>query len=202
IQAVGAMAIGTETIDPVHMLVGPGNAFVAEAKRQLFGRVGIDLFGVPADRRPDALFVTNDHMAFVAVDVIRHELGLSIPGNVSVVGIDDVPLSAWLSYNLTTLRQRAKLMVEETVKALLAQPEDYARDLIAREGGPDVCVPPLTRANDVVGPLHRVGQPQGMGSTPRGYPDPDHERGFYRDPGGLRPWRKPVRSRRVGDAAF
>ena len=44
IQAVGAMAIGTETIDPVHMLVGPGNAFVAEAKRQLFGRVGIDLF--------------------------------------------------------------------------------------------------------------------------------------------------------------
>ncbi len=44
IQAVGAMAIGTETIEPVHMLVGPGNAFVAEAKRQLFGRVGIDLF--------------------------------------------------------------------------------------------------------------------------------------------------------------
>lgn len=49
IQAVGAMAIGTETIKPVHMLVGPGNAFVAEAKRQLFGRVGIDLFAGPTE---------------------------------------------------------------------------------------------------------------------------------------------------------
>jgi sulfopropanediol 3-dehydrogenase len=48
-QAVGAMAIGTETIEPVHMLVGPGNAFVAEAKRQLFGRVGIDLFAGPTE---------------------------------------------------------------------------------------------------------------------------------------------------------
>jgi sulfopropanediol 3-dehydrogenase len=49
IQAVGAMALGTETIAPVHMLVGPGNAFVAEAKRQLFGRVGIDLFAGPTE---------------------------------------------------------------------------------------------------------------------------------------------------------
>ncbi len=49
IQAVGAMALGTESIDPVHMLVGPGNAFVAEAKRQLFGRVGIDLFAGPTE---------------------------------------------------------------------------------------------------------------------------------------------------------
>ena len=48
-QAVGAMAIGTETIKPVDMLVGPGNAFVAEAKRQLFGRVGIDLFAGPTE---------------------------------------------------------------------------------------------------------------------------------------------------------
>lgn len=49
IQAVGAMAIGTQTIDPVDILVGPGNAFVAEAKRQLFGRVGIDLFAGPTE---------------------------------------------------------------------------------------------------------------------------------------------------------
>lgn len=48
-QAVGAMALGTETIKPVDMLVGPGNAFVAEAKRQLFGRVGIDLFAGPTE---------------------------------------------------------------------------------------------------------------------------------------------------------
>ena len=49
IQAVGAMALGTETIQSVDMLVGPGNAFVAEAKRQLYGRVGIDLFAGPTE---------------------------------------------------------------------------------------------------------------------------------------------------------
>lgn len=49
VQAVGAMALGTESIAPVDMLVGPGNAFVAEAKRQLFGRVGIDLFAGPTE---------------------------------------------------------------------------------------------------------------------------------------------------------
>lgn len=49
VQAIGAMAIGTETIKPVDILVGPGNAFVAEAKRKLFGRVGIDLFAGPTE---------------------------------------------------------------------------------------------------------------------------------------------------------
>ena len=49
IQAIGAMALGTESIEPVHMLVGPGNAYVAEAKRQLYGRVGIDLFAGPTE---------------------------------------------------------------------------------------------------------------------------------------------------------
>ncbi|MFC3122473.1 histidinol dehydrogenase [Agaribacter flavus] len=49
VQAVAAMAIGTESIAPVDMIVGPGNAFVAEAKRQLFGRVGIDLFAGPTE---------------------------------------------------------------------------------------------------------------------------------------------------------
>ncbi|WP_413813463.1 histidinol dehydrogenase [Devosia sp. Leaf420] len=49
VQAIGAMALGTETIAPVDMLVGPGNAFVAEAKRQLYGRVGIDLFAGPTE---------------------------------------------------------------------------------------------------------------------------------------------------------
>jgi len=49
VQAVGAMALGTETIESVDMIVGPGNAFVAEAKRQLFGRVGIDLLAGPTE---------------------------------------------------------------------------------------------------------------------------------------------------------
>ena len=66
IQGVGAMALGTQTIRPVDMLVGPGNAFVAEAKRQLFGRVGIDLFAGPtetmviADDTVDAEMVATD----------------------------------------------------------------------------------------------------------------------------------------------
>ncbi|MGI4807647.1 MAG: histidinol dehydrogenase [Janthinobacterium lividum] len=49
VQAIAAMAIGTETIAPVDMIVGPGNAYVAEAKRQLFGRVGIDLLAGPTE---------------------------------------------------------------------------------------------------------------------------------------------------------
>ena len=59
-QAVGAMAIGTETITPVDMIVGPGNAFVAEAKRQLYGRVGIDLFAGPTETM------------IIADDIIKH----------------------------------------------------------------------------------------------------------------------------------
>ena len=86
-----------------------------QAARNMFDR---------ADR-PDAVFVANDHMAFVVMDVIRHELGLSVPGDVSVVGYDDVPPAAWLAYDLTTVRQRANLMVEETVRVLLAHIENF-----------------------------------------------------------------------------
>ncbi|MDJ0396789.1 histidinol dehydrogenase, partial [Rhodococcus sp. G-MC3] len=66
VQAVAAMALGTETIRPVNMLAGPGNAFVAEAKRQLFGQVGIDLFAGPtevliiADAQADPFFIAVD----------------------------------------------------------------------------------------------------------------------------------------------
>ncbi|MFC0447962.1 histidinol dehydrogenase [Rhodococcus jostii] len=49
VQAVAALALGTETVDPVSILTGPGNAYVAEAKRQLFGEVGIDLFAGPTE---------------------------------------------------------------------------------------------------------------------------------------------------------
>ena len=68
VQAVTAMAIGTDTIKPVDMLVGPGNAYVAEAKRQLFGRVGIDLFAGPTE-----ILVIADETAdveMVAVDLL------------------------------------------------------------------------------------------------------------------------------------
>lgn len=68
IQAVAAMAVGTETIRPVNMIAGPGNAFVAEAKRQLFGEVGIDLFAGPTE-----ILVVADEFAdpfIVAVDLL------------------------------------------------------------------------------------------------------------------------------------
>ena len=76
------------------------------------------MFDVAPDQRPDAVFVANDHMAFAAMDVIRFELGLNVPEDVSVVGYDDVPPAGWPAYNLTTIRQRANLMVAETVDAL------------------------------------------------------------------------------------
>ncbi len=68
VQAVAALALGTETIDPVNMIAGPGNAFVAEAKRQLFGQVGIDLFAGPTET-----LIVADHTAdpfIVAVDLL------------------------------------------------------------------------------------------------------------------------------------
>lgn len=66
VQAIASMALGTQTVDPVDIVVGPGNAYVAEAKRQLFGRVGIDLLAGPtevlivADETADAEMVATD----------------------------------------------------------------------------------------------------------------------------------------------
>ncbi|ART71828.1 histidinol dehydrogenase [Mycobacterium dioxanotrophicus] len=68
VQAIGALALGTETIDPVNLLTGPGNAYVAEAKRQLFGEVGIDLFAGPTE-----VLIIADHTAdpfVVAADLL------------------------------------------------------------------------------------------------------------------------------------
>jgi sulfopropanediol 3-dehydrogenase len=113
IQAVAALAIGTETIEPVHMLTGPGNAFVAEAKRQLFGEVGIDLFAGPTE----VLIVADEHAdAFiVAVDLLSQvehgpdspailittsaELGRAVIGHVDTLLVDmptrDFAGAAW-----------------------------------------------------------------------------------------------------------
>ncbi|MEV6588726.1 histidinol dehydrogenase [Streptomyces acidicola] len=68
VQAVAALALGTETIAPVNILTGPGNAYVAEAKRQLFGEVGIDLFAGPTE----TLIVADEHAdpLMVAVDLL------------------------------------------------------------------------------------------------------------------------------------
>ncbi|MFN3937951.1 MAG: LacI family DNA-binding transcriptional regulator [Gemmobacter sp.] len=80
---------------------------------------------------PDAIFVGNDHMAFAVMDTLRHELGLRVPDDVSVVGYDDVPMAAWPAYDLTTLRQPVNRMVEATVEMILARidGEDEPRKL-------------------------------------------------------------------------
>ena len=82
-----------------------------EAARRMFG----------TQDRPDAVFVANDHMAFAVMDVLRFELGLRVPEDVSVVGYDDVALASWPSYDLTTVRQPANRMVSAAVEALMAR---------------------------------------------------------------------------------
>ncbi|MBY4893544.1 LacI family DNA-binding transcriptional regulator [Rhodobacteraceae bacterium N5(2021)] len=83
--------------------------------------------------RPDAVFVANDHMAFAVMDVLRHDLGLRVPEDVSVIGYDDVPMARWKSYNLTTVRQPVRRMVSATVDLLLdriAAPDAEAQRLV------------------------------------------------------------------------
>jgi DNA-binding LacI/PurR family transcriptional regulator len=71
--------------------------------------------------RPDALFVANDHMAVAVMDVARHELGLAVPQDLSIVGYDDVGPARWTSYGITSMSQPLKRMVEATVNILMGQ---------------------------------------------------------------------------------
>ena len=96
--ALSAHALGEFSVD-----------IAKEAARKMFGC---------ADH-PDAVFVATDHMAFAVMDVLRGELGLRIPDDVSVVGYDDVPPAAWAAYDLTTVRQSANVMVQETVALMI-----------------------------------------------------------------------------------
>jgi DNA-binding LacI/PurR family transcriptional regulator len=107
----GLAAAGIEPFAVIDGLYDRGTA--ARAARGL----------VQGPDRPDAIFVGNDHMAFAVLDALRFEMGLSIPGDISVMGYDDVPMAAWPAYDLTTVRQPVRAMVEATVEALLAQIE-------------------------------------------------------------------------------
>lgn len=106
---------------------------LAERGQTLFARVvgGYSFAGAAAATRalfrrkpwPDAIFVANDHMAFSAMDVLRGELCLRIPDDVSIVGYDDVPEAGWGGYDLTTVAQPSEAMVEATVTILMDQIE-------------------------------------------------------------------------------
>lgn len=120
-------ALDAAGLSPFAMVDGMYSQEVAaKAARALF--VGPD--------RPDAIFVGNDHMAFAVMDTLRFELGLSVPGDVSIIGYDDVPLAAWASYNLTTIRQPVRRMVEATVEILLNQIEGETKPARIHIDGP------------------------------------------------------------------
>lgn len=119
-------------------------------KRETAAAAARELFS--GKDRPDAVFVGNDHMAFAVMDVLRFELKLDVPGDVSVVGYDDVPLASWPAYDLTTLRQPSNRMVEATVSTLLGWIE---------EGSSDV------RKIQIDGPL----MIRGSARIPQGWPD-------------------------------
>lgn len=70
---------------------------------------------------PDALFAANDLMAIAAMETVRHEFGLRVPSDVSVIGFDDVPMAAWPSHSLTTLQQPVELMVLKATELLMRQ---------------------------------------------------------------------------------
>jgi DNA-binding LacI/PurR family transcriptional regulator len=109
-----ADGLATRGLTPFAVLDGEFSRETASAMaRDLFGR---------ADR-PDAVFVGNDHMALAVMDVLRFELGLSVPEEVSVVGYDDVPIASWPAYDLTTVRQPLNHMVDVTVDSLIARIE-------------------------------------------------------------------------------
>jgi len=94
-----------------------------------------EIFSSKGDR-PDAVFVASDHMAFAVMDTLRHELGLRVPEDVSVVGFDNVPQAAWPSYQLTTVEQPLGPMIEATVDLL----QRHLRQ-DAGKGGDNVTVP-------------------------------------------------------------
>lgn len=74
-----------------------------------------------SDRRtpPDAMFCANDIIAIGALDAARHSLGLSVPGDVSIIGFDDIPAAAWPSHSLTTIRQPVDQMIDRTLALLV-----------------------------------------------------------------------------------
>ena len=76
------------------------------------------------ENRPEAIFVANDAMALVVMDVLRHEAGLKVPTDIAVVGYDDTPPARWPSYDLTSFSQPANEMVENTVHLLIHHMSD------------------------------------------------------------------------------
>jgi sulfopropanediol 3-dehydrogenase len=154
IQAVGAMALGTQTIEGVDMLVGPGNAYVAEAKRQLFGRVGIDLFAGPtetlviADESVDAEICATDLLGqaehgpdspailLTNSEVLAKETMAEVGRLLEVLPTARIARQAWETYGEVIVADSEEEMVRiadqlasEHVQVLTRDPEYFLRNM-------------------------------------------------------------------------
>ncbi|MED5121727.1 histidinol dehydrogenase [Priestia megaterium] len=154
IQAMASMAIGTETIQAVDMIVGPGNAFVAETKRQLFGRVGIDLFAGPtetliiADESADAEMIATDVLGQVehgptspgaiitTLQSLAEETLKEIERQVELLPTGDIAKVAWEDYGtlivVDTLEEaliEADKLAYEHVQVLTEDPDYFLKNM-------------------------------------------------------------------------
>lgn len=154
VQAIAAMALGTETIAPVDMLCGPGNAYVAEAKRQLFGRVGIDLFAGPteilviADETSDVEIIATDLLGqaehgpnspaicITTSKKIADGLDAEIQRQLKVLPTADVASVAWRDYgeiilvdSLEEAVVEADKLAAEHVEVLTKEPRYFLQHM-------------------------------------------------------------------------
>jgi sulfopropanediol 3-dehydrogenase len=153
-QAIAAMAFGTETIQPVDMLCGPGSAFIAEAKRQLFGKVGIDLFAGPteilviADETADAEMCATDLLGqaehgptspailITTSEKLAHETAAEIERQLAVLPTADVAGVAWRDYGQIILVEdideavrEADKIASEHVEVLTHEPDYFLQHM-------------------------------------------------------------------------
>ncbi len=146
VQAVGAMGLGTDAIAPVDMLVGPGNAYVAEAKRQLYGRVGIDLFAGPteilvvADETADAEMVATDLLGQAehgptspaTLITTSAELADAVPAEIArqlaVLPTAEIAGAAWRDYGRIVLVDSEDEAVDEADRVACEHVEILTRD--------------------------------------------------------------------------
>ena len=154
VQAVGAMAIGTESIPGVDMLVGPGNMFVAEAKRQLFGRVGIDLFAGPtetmiiADESVDAEICAVDLLGqaehgptspaclITNSRKLAEETMVEVERQLEILPTADIASDAWRDYgtvivcdSIDEMLSQADKMAYEHVQVMTEDPDYFADNM-------------------------------------------------------------------------
>lgn len=146
VQAIGAMALGTETVAAVDMLVGPGNAFVAEAKRQLFGRVGIDLFAGPtetlviADETVDAEMCATDLLGqaehgpnspailLTNSEKLAREAMAEVERLLAILPTGEVAAQSWRDYGAVLVCDSYEEMVEEADRIASEHVQVMTRD--------------------------------------------------------------------------